>query len=74
MLKYPFVSTLLSAGCGGGREVIELAERGSGGGLRLPVSTPGGGEYDILLGPDAGRAAQPAGRAIAEWRYRHHQR
>lgn len=31
-------------------EVIELAERGLGGVLRLPVSTPGGGGYDILVG------------------------
>ncbi len=31
-------------------EVISLAERGLGGTLRLPVSTPDGGEYDILVG------------------------
>ena len=31
-------------------EVISLAERGLGGTLRLPVSTPSGGEYDILVG------------------------
>lgn len=31
-------------------EVIALAEREPGGLLRLPVATPGGGSYDILLG------------------------
>ncbi|MCO6451549.1 MAG: 3-dehydroquinate synthase [Caldilineales bacterium] len=31
-------------------EVISLSERGVGGILRLPVATPGGGGYDILIG------------------------
>ncbi|NOX63634.1 MAG: 3-dehydroquinate synthase [Chloroflexi bacterium] len=31
-------------------EVIALAQRGLGGVLKLPVSTPGGGGYDILVG------------------------
>ncbi|HEY52698.1 MAG TPA: 3-dehydroquinate synthase [Caldilineae bacterium] len=37
-------------------EVVELAERGLGGVLRLPVSTPDGGGYDILVG--AGQLAE----------------
>ena len=37
-------------------EVISLAKRGLGGTLRLPVSTPDGGKYDILVG--AGQLAE----------------
>ena len=38
------------------KEVIGLAERGLGGVLRLPVTTPDGGGYDILVG--AGQLAE----------------